>query len=525
MTLDPYRTLGLEPGASTAEVKRAYRRLAKAFHPDSAGEAALPRFLAIHEAYEAIKTGRPMGATRAGRGPANPPPALPASRAVARRSGTGEGGARAGANRARQPDAGAAGGTAADVRERRRGRRGAGSDRAGTLRRPRARAASRRGGTSQGDARVDLVRRGSRSRDDATWSGAAWYGPSSGEYWIINPREYADPRKHGPEYQSRARRMAAEAALGHDRGRGRRVAATPVEETAPTRTEPPRHFETTGRRRRRRVVVGRAPSAPPTRTATRARARPSRRAPVRPARPARPMPSTRRSHRRVGRGPHPRGAQRPAVRPLGEPARDLARRPGRRPGPSPRDRARRVAADRARGRGRDRRGHRLQRLLPPRAAARSRSCRGSPRPGSSGCCSSFRRSPGSSPAAPSRVLLALVPVTAFLLVVGGAGAPEAGFALAFLLGVAWLLGVPARSWRRVVGACRITRGGRREPHARGPPPPDLATSRAPRRSTCSRFGSWPATGPGSPPRRSRGSSASARRRRARCSGGSPATAW
>ena len=31
-----------------AEVKRAYRLLAKAFHPDSAGEArASPRFLAI----------------------------------------------------------------------------------------------------------------------------------------------------------------------------------------------------------------------------------------------------------------------------------------------------------------------------------------------------------------------------------------------------------------------------------------------------------------------------------------------
>jgi hypothetical protein len=39
------------------------------------------------------------------------------------------------------------------------------------------------------------------------------------------------------------------------------------------------------------------------------------------------------------------------------------------------------------------------------------------------------------------VLLALVPVTAFLLVVGGAGEPEAGFALAFLLGIAWILGV------------------------------------------------------------------------------------
>ncbi len=55
--------------------------------------------------------------------------------------------------------------------------------------------------------------------NDPTWSGASWYGPSTGEYWIINPREYADPRKHGPEYQSRARRMAA---AGERRRRGGR---------------------------------------------------------------------------------------------------------------------------------------------------------------------------------------------------------------------------------------------------------------------------------------------------------------
>jgi hypothetical protein len=39
------------------------------------------------------------------------------------------------------------------------------------------------------------------------------------------------------------------------------------------------------------------------------------------------------------------------------------------------------------------------------------------------------------------VLLALVPSTAFLVSVGGTGAPQAGFALAVLLGVAWLVGV------------------------------------------------------------------------------------
>ena len=44
---------------------------------------------------------------------------------------------------------------------------------------------------------------------DPEWDGGAWYGPSSGTYWTINPREYADPRKHGPEYQARARRAGA----------------------------------------------------------------------------------------------------------------------------------------------------------------------------------------------------------------------------------------------------------------------------------------------------------------------------
>jgi hypothetical protein len=44
-----------------------------------------------------------------------------------------------------------------------------------------------------------------RDPTDPRWAGASWYGPTTGEYWIVNPREYADPRKHGPGYSSRVR--------------------------------------------------------------------------------------------------------------------------------------------------------------------------------------------------------------------------------------------------------------------------------------------------------------------------------
>ena len=47
---------------------------------------------------------------------------------------------------------------------------------------------------------------------EPAWQGASWYGESSGTYWRINPKEYADPRKHGPEYQARSRRVAADMA-------------------------------------------------------------------------------------------------------------------------------------------------------------------------------------------------------------------------------------------------------------------------------------------------------------------------
>src|SRR5215470_16775382 len=53
---DYYDTLGVKPESSEAEIKSAYRKLARKYHPDVSKESgAEEKFKGINEAYEALK--------------------------------------------------------------------------------------------------------------------------------------------------------------------------------------------------------------------------------------------------------------------------------------------------------------------------------------------------------------------------------------------------------------------------------------------------------------------------------------
>ena len=81
-SLDLYKTLGVKPEASPDEIKKAYRKLAKQYHPDSTGgdKAKESRFKEVSQAYDvlgdskkraqydAVRSGAAFGGGRAGAG-------------------------------------------------------------------------------------------------------------------------------------------------------------------------------------------------------------------------------------------------------------------------------------------------------------------------------------------------------------------------------------------------------------------------------------------------------------------------
>jgi curved DNA-binding protein CbpA len=55
---DPYIVLGVARQASGEEIARAYRRAARASHPDSGGAGSAERFQAVSDAYEVLRDAR-----------------------------------------------------------------------------------------------------------------------------------------------------------------------------------------------------------------------------------------------------------------------------------------------------------------------------------------------------------------------------------------------------------------------------------------------------------------------------------
>ena len=175
-------------------------------------------------------------------------------------------------------------------------------------------------------------------RRRSTPSGRAARGTARrrGTYWTINPREYADPRKHGPEYQARARRAARAEADGTSEAAasGGPSAAAGARHATPPRTRP-----RTGPAPRRRARIppsatgaGAAPSRRPPTAATPAGGRtagPTRRRPTTP----RPRRTRRRSRHHDRRRRRARSSRCPTSRPSPAGRRRanllaLARRPG-----------------------------------------------------------------------------------------------------------------------------------------------------------------------------------------------------
>ena len=70
---DPYIVLGVPRQASAAEVARAYRRAARASHPDSGVGGSAQRFRAVTDAYDELRDPRRRALYDRSHPPAPPP--------------------------------------------------------------------------------------------------------------------------------------------------------------------------------------------------------------------------------------------------------------------------------------------------------------------------------------------------------------------------------------------------------------------------------------------------------------------
>ena len=188
---EAWRVLGLPVQPSAREVKIAFRRLAKSTHPDAiGGSTATSKFARITEAYE-VALADAIAAGRIGAPGRDLPPTRPA---------------------------------------------------------PAPRRAAPQPRPNESAQPTPSAHPGSTTYDGATeeepvWDGAAWVGADSGTYWTVNPREYADPRKHGPEYRARGKRP---------------VRRTPRERTTAQTAPRPQRAGTRGVARSTSLAVGAA---------------------------------------------------------------------------------------------------------------------------------------------------------------------------------------------------------------------------------------------------------------------------
>jgi curved DNA-binding protein CbpA len=104
-SVDPYKALGVDPGASDAELRSAYRRLVQLHHPDHNGGSpeSAQAFEQVQEAYAAVQRLRASGRASAG---------------AQRASAGGRQGTSAGGRQGTSAEGGAPRASAADVDER-----------------------------------------------------------------------------------------------------------------------------------------------------------------------------------------------------------------------------------------------------------------------------------------------------------------------------------------------------------------------------------------------------------------------